>query len=290
MHFVRSRTDNETFALLVDVLDSIRLSTEQFRNGREFMWLDISARLNLLLTDESNPMRGKKGVPLALRIFPGIEFHPLINEALPDPEGRSIYPTVHGFGPGGVQPRPLFNMTSLMMPLAQWLDQGMWVNNGEVVKLGEFLRVSRDNLGGVHFDNHVNVSTHRIEDSLVVGVSGRPHYIYDLLIVGEYVWGQIYGYMLGAAGDEFVNNADARNAHSAYNQTLAHFIELGDIQGQARTYLSMGFFAIAANQFKAAKERYELALPLVRQLNWQEGTRAAERNLAKLNDILANPE
>lgn len=196
MTAIRQRTDDEALKLLVDVLDVVSIGVEQYKVGRTAAWLIVSNRLHQLLQDRT--ARPGNDLPLALRVFPAIELHPLRHPI--DLEAMKAVGIVtqlvaqsFEFDANSIRGTVKFDTTKPKISLEDWLKQVVAVNDGVPVTLDQLIQASRHKSGGVHFDRNVNPTEHYIETLLTVVEKGheRPVFTDYLVSIAEYAHSEL---------------------------------------------------------------------------------------------------
>jgi len=165
---VRERDDQETLQQLVTALQAIEIGIDAYRDGKSAGWMIVSAYLNQLLADISG---GNK--PLLDRILSDLDFDPLRNN-LADHEGKFLL-SASGFSKENGGASSVFNLNNLCIPKDSWLKQVIYIqpyqNQGFSITLLDLVRWSRNQGGGVHFDQSISLHMHLIEGmfSFIIG-------------------------------------------------------------------------------------------------------------------------
>jgi tetratricopeptide (TPR) repeat protein len=273
----RTRQSEENLYLLVEVLDVLRIAIEAYQDGHQSAWLIISARLHQLLTDKA-----KKQIPLALRVIPELELHPMrqnlrdreVDFILASPVG--IHSTEKGFS------LEIFDTSKLRVSLSDWLNQIAYIIESDEITLQQLIEEPRHQAGAVHFDPVLRPSMRRIEGILLYAFVGEKQLSFRdyLVAIGAYVQAELNAQTIAALGNGYRQQANFEKTSEFYESALQSFIEIKDLQGQSEQWNNKGYLAYLQGDFAVAKKYYQIAQNLNQQLGWKDATVNVNNNLA----------
>lgn len=233
----RVRADQENLYQLVEVLDLLKIGIDAYKRGKKAAWMIVSAYLHQLLTDIS------KGKPLALRVMPGLDFHPIINPITDNDEfGKPLWllncPVNISFNKDNFNLN-IFDFNKKRIQLQKWLNKTIYVQphkeQGIPIKMKHAITEPRKKGGGVHFDLEIEGPMVLIEGMLAFAQSpkGRLSYKDYIIAIGEYIHSEISSQLMGDLGNGYLSEGNFKKAEEFYRNALRINLRTKSLQGQS---------------------------------------------------------
>ena len=267
----RVRADQENLYQLVEVLDVLKIGIDTYKKGNKAAWMIVSAYLNQLLTDNS------RGKPLALRVMPLLDFHPILNPVIDkDESGSPIWllncPVNISFNKNDIK-LEIFDMNRKRVKLNKWLQQIIYVqpfnNQGIPIRLEHIINEPRKKAGGVHFDPKIEGHMVLIEGMLGFAQSqkGRLSYKDYIVAIGEYVHKEISSQLMGDLGNGYLSEGNIKKAESFYRNALRINLKTKSLQGQSEQLNRLSCVSSKNSNFTKSINLCKKALVISKSIN-----------------------
>ena len=279
---IRMRNEDETVQQLVEVLDVLDIGIAAYRSGRYAAWRICSVYIHQLLTD-----RTRNNIPVALRVLPTLQIHPLRGDDAPPGVSYlmripvSIHPDEQGIR------LTIFDVTKTRVPLDEVLDKSAFIatrnETGRSVQLRDIITNLRNQAGGAHYDPRLTEMMAIIEEGLLTIVTegqGRPMYVDYIVALAEYVHVELTTQLMAAIGSGRLQRQEYEEAREFFDAALKHAQKAGSLQGIYEVLHLRGLTYFEQKNFEAAIQDWTEGLPLSRQLNDMAQTTRFLKNLA----------
>jgi hypothetical protein len=124
----------------LDSMEIIQRNCRAYEAGSSCCYRVLAVQLRILLCDRKREHNTWRDISLATRMIPHLSFHPL---NAPYPLDLDVNPTL---------PVQLIDPDRPSLPIAAWLDQGLFSIHGELFSIRSFIKWISEKDGGTHVD------------------------------------------------------------------------------------------------------------------------------------------